>query len=111
NLLSTTFTRNVPTVDDFAQAVSANVPRYGRAQAVSDYTSWSTALSTTSRQIFCGAGKSADGEHDLICYLLQEDKTFNIVKDHNFNSLLFTRNFNRTDSRRPAIDDIFNTDT
>lgn len=44
--LSTTFTRNIATVDDFAQAVSANVPRYGRAQAISDYDSWHTALTT-----------------------------------------------------------------
>src|SRR5437867_5258268 len=101
--LLTSFSRNVATVDDFAQPVSANMPRYGRPVVVSDYMPWATALPTTSPQIFCGAGKSADGAHDLICYLLFDDHIFNIVKDHNFNSnsLLFTRDINRTDTNRP----------
>src|SRR5688572_28993072 len=83
--LATSFTRNVATVDDFAQAVSANVPRYGRAQAISDYAAWSTALPTNDVQVCCGAGKSADGQHDLFCYLLlsASSNTFNIVKNHN----------------------------
>jgi len=105
--LGTTFTRDVATVDDFAQSVAAGVPRYGRPVVVSDYEQWSTASNTTFYQVFCGAGKSADGAHDLICYLLPDAHTFKIVKDHSFNSPLFTRDINRTDKVNHPINDIF----
>jgi hypothetical protein len=105
---SYSFTRNVATVDDYAQAVAANVPRYGRTTLVADYTSWAVALvpAFETAQTLYGAGKSADGQHDLLAFILEDDHTFNIAKDHVFSPLLFTRNLSRTD--HAGTHDIFN---